>query len=81
MVAGGGVVPSSGMDAYRALPNNTNSNWFKDKGLRRLNFGLMLMFASAAANGYDGALMNGLLTLPMCKFPLSSCPHLWRMQS
>ncbi|KAK6826960.1 hypothetical protein RU639_004469 [Aspergillus parasiticus] len=65
MVAGGGVVSSSGMDAYRALPNNTNSNWFKDKGLRRLNFGLMLMFASAAANGYDGALMNGLLTLPM----------------
>lgn len=83
MVAGGGVVSSSGTDVYRALPNNTNASWFKDKGLRRLNFGVILMFASAAANGYDGALMNGLLTLPMCEYlfffsmpPLS----LWPMQ-
>ena len=68
MVAGGGVVSASGMDVYRALPNNTDANWLKDKGLRRLNFGLILMFASAAANGYDAALMNGLLTLPMCEF-------------
>lgn len=66
MVAGGGAVSSSGADVYRALPNNTNASWFKDRGLRRLNFGVILMFASAAANGYDGALMNGLLTLPMC---------------
>lgn len=68
MVAGGGVVSSSGTDVYRALPNNTNASWFKDKGLRRLNFGVILMFASAAANGYDGALMNGLLALPMCEY-------------
>ncbi|KAK9235563.1 general substrate transporter [Lipomyces kononenkoae] len=63
MVAGG-VITSSGRDEYKTLPNNTNKTWVKDKGLRRLNIGIGLMFASAAANGFDGSLMNGLLTLP-----------------
>ena len=67
MVAAGHVVAPSGGDHYASLPNNTKASWIRDKGLRRLNLGVVLMFASAAANGYDGALMNGLLTLPMCK--------------
>ncbi|KAL2818715.1 general substrate transporter [Aspergillus cavernicola] len=59
------VVTTSGRDAYSALPNRTNDRWIKDPGLRRLNVGIALMFTSAAANGYDGSLMNGLLTLPL----------------
>ncbi|KAK9357454.1 general substrate transporter [Lipomyces starkeyi] len=63
MVAGG-VVANSGSDEYRTLRNNTNKRWVKDKGLRRLNIGIGFMFSSAAANGFDGSLMNGLLALP-----------------
>lgn len=65
MVAAG-IVTSSGGDVYSALSNNTKDRWIKDPGLRRLNLGVCLMFTSAAANGYDGSLMNGLLTLPLC---------------
>ncbi|CAG8197762.1 unnamed protein product [Penicillium salamii] len=59
------VVATSGEDAYNSLPNNTHDQWIKDAGLRRLNLGVGLMFTSAAANGYDGSLMNGLLALPL----------------
>ncbi|KAL2840060.1 general substrate transporter [Aspergillus pseudoustus] len=58
------IISTSGDDAYAAIPNNTNERWIKDAGLRRLNLGVALMFTSAAANGYDGSLMNGLLALP-----------------
>jgi hypothetical protein len=71
-----GVVTRSGKDEYSALPNNTNPQWVKDKGLRRLNLGVALMFTSAAANGFDGSLMNGLLALPLCMYdswPLKIC--------
>ncbi|KAJ5429044.1 hypothetical protein N7491_006060 [Penicillium cf. griseofulvum] len=60
-----GVVTSSGGDVYCALSNNTKDRWIKDPGLRRLNLGIGLMFTSAAANGYDGSLMNGLQALPI----------------
>jgi len=41
--------------------------WLRDKGLRRLNFGIGLMFATGASTGYIGSLTNGLLILPYCK--------------
>ena len=63
----GGVVSHGGDAAYKTLKNNVNSKWIHDPGLRKLNFGLGLMFASAAANGYDGSLMNGLLAIPRCE--------------
>lgn len=59
-----GVVASSGNEVYKTLSNNVNPSWIKDKGLRRLNFAIGAMFASAAANGYDGSLINGLLAMP-----------------
>ncbi|KAF7178039.1 hypothetical protein CNMCM7691_006697 [Aspergillus felis] len=59
------VVATSGEDAHASLANNTHDQWIKDPGLRRLNLGVGLMFTSAAANGYDGSLMNGLLALPL----------------
>ncbi|KAJ5359144.1 uncharacterized protein N7496_011557 [Penicillium cataractarum] len=59
------VVTTSGEDSHASLPNNTHDQWIKDAGLRRLNLGIGLMFTSAAANGYDGSLMNGLLALPL----------------
>jgi hypothetical protein len=65
------VVSTSGGDAYASIPNNTHAQWIKDAGLRRLNLGVALMFTSAAANGYDGSLMNGLLALPRCMSPVS----------
>lgn len=62
-----GLVSHSGDSAYKSLRNNVNSNWIRDPGLRKLNVGIGLMFASAAANGFDGSLMNGLLAIPRCK--------------
>jgi hypothetical protein len=50
-----------------ALPNNTNKNWLKDKGLRRLNLGIFFMYSTASSAGYTGSLVNSLLVLPECK--------------
>ena len=59
-----GIVASSGNEVYKTLNNNVNPNWLRDPGLRRLNMALVTMMASAAANGYDGSLINGLLAIP-----------------
>ncbi|KAK3651448.1 hypothetical protein LTR56_005590 [Elasticomyces elasticus] len=59
-----GIVASSGNEDYKTLHNNVNASWTRDPGLRRLNIGIATMFASAAANGYDGSLINGLLAIP-----------------
>jgi sugar porter (SP) family MFS transporter len=59
-----GIVASSGNEVYKTLSNNVSPSWIRDKGLRRLNFAIGAMFASAAANGYDGSLINGLLAMP-----------------
>ncbi|KAJ5674155.1 hypothetical protein N7462_009594 [Penicillium macrosclerotiorum] len=52
------------VEEMKYLPNNTHSNWLKDKGLRKLNLGIAFMFASSAGTGYNGSLINGLLVLP-----------------
>ncbi|KAI7505100.1 general substrate transporter [Hortaea werneckii] len=59
-----GAAASSGSEVYKSLPNNVNPSWIRDKGLRSVNMSICAMFASAAANGYDGSLINGLLALP-----------------
>lgn len=56
-----------GPEGYKKYHNHTNEKWTQDPGLRKLNMGIGFMFASAAANGYDGSLMNGLLTIQQCK--------------
>lgn len=61
-----GIVSESGDAVYKTLRNNVHPKWIHDRGLRKLNIGIGLMFASAAANGYDGSLMNGLLAIPQC---------------
>lgn len=55
---------ASGDEVYKNLPNNCNPSWFRDPGLRKLNIGILLVFSSATANGFDGSLMNGLLAIP-----------------
>jgi hypothetical protein len=50
------------------LPNNTNQNWFKDKGLRKLNLGIFFMYSTASSAGYIGNLVNSLLVLPECEY-------------
>ncbi|KAF2716049.1 general substrate transporter [Polychaeton citri CBS 116435] len=60
----GAVVASKGDEVYNTLSNNVDPKWMRDPGLRRLNLAILTMFASAAANGYDGSLINGLLALP-----------------
>lgn len=59
--------PDTPVEAWKLLPNNTHQSWVKDRGLRRLNLGIALMFASSAGTGYNGSLINGLLVLPQCK--------------
>jgi hypothetical protein len=48
------------------LANNTQSNWLKDKGLRKLHLLIAFMFSTAAASGYSSSVINGLLILPQC---------------
>ncbi|KAK7179854.1 hypothetical protein DPSP01_004595 [Paraphaeosphaeria sporulosa] len=67
-----GIVSESGGAAYKTLRNNVASSWIRDPGLRRLNIGIGLMFSSAAANGFDGSLMNGLLAIPQFNEDLGS---------
>lgn len=57
----------SPMETYKRLSNNTHKNWIRDKGLRKLNLGIVFMLASSAATGYTSSLINGLLVLPECK--------------
>ncbi|CAI7597685.1 unnamed protein product [Penicillium glandicola] len=52
------------MEAFRLLPNNTNPNWIKDRGLRKLNMGIVFMFSTASSAGYIASLVNSLLVLP-----------------
>ncbi|KAJ5163532.1 uncharacterized protein N7500_005362 [Penicillium coprophilum] len=52
------------MEAFKLLPNNTNPNWIKDRGLRKLNLGIVFMFSTASSAGYIGNLVNSLLMLP-----------------
>lgn len=54
------------MEAFKLLPNNTNPNWIKDRGLRKLNMGIVFMFSTASSAGYIGNLVNSLLVLPQC---------------
>ncbi|KAJ5287980.1 hypothetical protein N7478_003666 [Penicillium angulare] len=56
--------PDTPVEAMKILPNKTNDNWLKDRGLLKLNLGIMFMFASSAGTGYNGSLINGLLVLP-----------------
>lgn len=59
MVAGPAGNTGSGDEIYKSLPNNCLERWYRDPGLRRLNMGIFLTFASATANGFDASLMNG----------------------
>ncbi|KAJ5467639.1 hypothetical protein N7475_005391 [Penicillium sp. IBT 31633x] len=52
------------VEAFKLLPNNTNPNWIKDRGLRKLNLSLVFMFSTASSAGYIGNLVNSLLVLP-----------------
>lgn len=53
--------------ASKVLQNNTNVNWVKDPGLRKLNLGIGLMLSASATAGYCASMINGLLVLPECK--------------
>jgi MFS family permease len=64
MVAGPAANSSKGDEFYKSLQNNCHPTWWRDPGLRKLNLGVLLVFASATANGYDGSLINGLLPIP-----------------
>ncbi|KAJ5363206.1 hypothetical protein N7541_004050 [Penicillium brevicompactum] len=50
--------------ASKVLRNNTNVNWVKDPGLRKLNLGIGLMLSASATAGYCASMINGLLVLP-----------------
>ncbi|KAJ5748412.1 uncharacterized protein N7511_010108 [Penicillium nucicola] len=52
------------LEAFKLLPNNTDKNWIKDKGLRKLNLGILFTFSTACSSGYIASLVNSLLVLP-----------------
>ncbi|KAI3181571.1 hypothetical protein DTO046C5_992 [Penicillium roqueforti] len=52
------------MEIFKLLPNNTNPNWIKDRGLRKLNLAIVFMFSSASSAGYTASLVNSLFVLP-----------------
>lgn len=46
------------------LPNNTHSQWWRDPGMRKLNFLLLSCYLGAMANGYVSSLISNLITNP-----------------
>lgn len=52
-----------GEDLARVLPND-GIPWYKKRHLLILNYYAVSMGLLAAANGYDGSMMNGLMALP-----------------
>jgi hypothetical protein len=43
--------------------SNKKGPWYKDPGLRSLNFGLVFLLCGDVAHGYDGSLINNLQQL------------------
>ncbi|KAL7416518.1 general substrate transporter [Mrakia frigida] len=56
----GSSLPS---ETWQSKANGTNSSWWLDRGLRRLNIWILWTFLSAITLGYDGSLLNGLQAL------------------
>lgn len=50
--------------AGREFPNIT---WYKRRNLRTLYFCMCFVILTSATNGYDGSMVNGLLTLNQFK--------------
>ncbi|KAJ4374949.1 hypothetical protein N0V83_002028 [Neocucurbitaria cava] len=46
------------------IANNTNPQWWKDPGMRKLNILLLSCYLGAMANGYVSALISSLITNP-----------------
>ncbi|PVH90369.1 MFS general substrate transporter [Periconia macrospinosa] len=46
------------------ISNNTQSPWWKDPGIRQLNFLLLACYLGAMTNGYISSLMSSLITNP-----------------
>ncbi|KAL8278524.1 hypothetical protein RQP46_009016 [Phenoliferia psychrophenolica] len=46
------------------IKNNTHPCWWRDSGLRKLNFCIAFIYLSSAMGGYDGALIGGLQSIP-----------------
>ncbi|CAN9355627.1 unnamed protein product [Alternaria sp. RS040] len=46
------------------LANNTHPQWWKDSGMRRLNFLLLACYIGAMANGYISSLISNLIANP-----------------
>lgn len=63
------VEPVTTIERLDKLPNNSDQNWLKDPGLRRLNLGIVFLFFSSAGTGYNGSVINGLQVLPECEDP------------
>lgn len=58
------------------LLNNCQNKWWKDAGLRSLNFRLCILCLCAVVSGYDGTLISGLLTIPRCESNLPTSSQL-----
>lgn len=61
MGAGAGAVVSSGQPGYAHLIDPTP--WYKNSRLVLLNFWIFLLLITSYSNGYDGSMMNGILSL------------------
>ncbi|RSH83869.1 hypothetical protein EHS25_005484 [Saitozyma podzolica] len=60
-----GLSSASGGTQYHHLQNNCAKWWFQDAGMRRLALAIAVGFAGTINSGYDGSLMNGLLSNPI----------------
>ncbi len=48
----------------RTTPDATNASWWKDPGLRRCMFSIILLYGAVFAYGYDSALISSVQALP-----------------
>jgi sugar porter (SP) family MFS transporter len=62
-----------------SLPNNTQPQWWKDSGMRKLNFLLLSCYLGAICNGYVSSLISNLITNPRWIADISGLSHVERV--
>jgi hypothetical protein len=53
----------SNIDVTKTLGNNTNPKWWKDPGMRKLNFMILCVITAQMTCGYDEAVVGNMLAM------------------
>jgi hypothetical protein len=73
----------SNVDVTKTLANNTHEKWWKDPGMRKLNFMIICVISAQMTCGYDESVVGNMLAMkPWIKgmnvFIVEEHEQLWR---